>query len=158
MEMISYADWSARLFTTNRTQYILLSNTSSLYSVVMLGREITSDRLFISRALDSIHEFMSADGMSLIYKNFLAPAAASVRWCKPLSRSVTGCMNELEFMAKYCLESGERSPISLAFRLNGLLLSTVRTPASGNYATPSEAFQRLATVQRINGLNGGSDR
>lgn len=158
MQINPYADWSARIFTANRTQYILLSNTLSLYSVVMLGREITNDRLFVSRALKSIHEFLSADAMSLIYKNFPAPAATSVRCCKPLNRSVTGCMNELEFMAKYCLEWGECSPASLALRLNGLPLSTLRTPASGNYATPSEAFRRLAIEHRVNDINGSSDR
>ena len=30
-----YADWSATLFVADRTQYVLLTNTSSLYSVVM---------------------------------------------------------------------------------------------------------------------------
>ena len=30
-----YADWSAHLFTADRTQYIIVTNTQSLYSVVM---------------------------------------------------------------------------------------------------------------------------
>ena len=30
-----YADWSAHLFTVDRTQYIILSNTKSLYSTVL---------------------------------------------------------------------------------------------------------------------------
>jgi hypothetical protein len=33
-----YADWSAHLFTADRTQYIIVTNTKSLYSVVMFGR------------------------------------------------------------------------------------------------------------------------
>jgi len=32
-----YADWSAHLFAVNRTQYVILSNTKSLYSCVMYG-------------------------------------------------------------------------------------------------------------------------
>ncbi|MCL4195363.1 MAG: hypothetical protein KJZ87_26730 [Thermoguttaceae bacterium] len=36
-----YADWSAHLFTADRTQYIIISNTKSLYSVVLYGRGIT---------------------------------------------------------------------------------------------------------------------
>ncbi len=32
-----YADWSANLFVVDRTQYIILSNTASLYSCVMYG-------------------------------------------------------------------------------------------------------------------------
>lgn len=45
-----YADWSAHLFTVNRTQYIILSNTKSLYSCVMFGAGITNDSVFIERA------------------------------------------------------------------------------------------------------------
>ena len=30
-----FADWSCHLFTADRTQYIILSNTASLYSCVM---------------------------------------------------------------------------------------------------------------------------
>lgn len=67
-----YADWSARVFTANLSQYILVSHTSSLYSVVMFGRGITDDGLFIKRAVDSIRESMSYDGLELIYMNFVA--------------------------------------------------------------------------------------
>lgn len=36
-----YADWSCHLFTADRAQYILMTNTQSLYSSVMFGRGIT---------------------------------------------------------------------------------------------------------------------
>lgn len=32
-----FADWSANLFVADRTQYILVSNTKSLYSTVLFG-------------------------------------------------------------------------------------------------------------------------
>jgi hypothetical protein len=38
-----------------RVQYILLSNTRALYSVVMFGKAITYDGQFIERALSNIH-------------------------------------------------------------------------------------------------------
>ncbi|MEX0642137.1 MAG: DUF6398 domain-containing protein [Pirellulales bacterium] len=137
-----YADWSARLFTADRSQYILLSHTTSLYSVVMFGRGITHDGLFIDRALDSIREFMTDDGLGLIYMNFIAPASASIRFCKALNRSVTGSMNELVIMAKLHLESGECSPFGVGFKLNGIPLSAVAVRGN-NYATPREAFSQI---------------
>ena len=57
-----YADWSCHLFTADRTQYIILSNTKSLYSCVMYGKGITNDGVFIERALSTIREFMADDG------------------------------------------------------------------------------------------------
>jgi len=66
-----YADWSARLFTSDRTQYILLSNTPSFYATVMYGRGITDDHAFIVRALSSIREFMQDDGLEFVLALYL---------------------------------------------------------------------------------------
>jgi hypothetical protein len=140
-----YADWSARLFTADRSQYILLSHTRSLYSVVMFGRGITSDDIFINRAMENLREFMTEDGLGLIFANFVAPAGASIRFCKPLSRSVTGSMNELETMAKHVLETGEWSPFGVGFKLNETLLSAIGTRETGGYDKPRDALKRLET-------------
>ena len=54
-----FADWSAHLFTAERRQYILLANTTSLYTVVMPGRGITSVDTFVrgmQLSLDPCHE------------------------------------------------------------------------------------------------------
>ena len=138
-----YADWSARIFTANRTQYILLSNTSSLYSVVMVGLGITRNTLFIARAVDSIRELMSYDGLGESYMNFLVPATASVRFCKPLNKSVNGSMNELEATAKHHLRTGKSSLFDVGLMLNGTLLSAIGSADTGGYATPRQAFERL---------------
>jgi GNAT superfamily N-acetyltransferase len=73
-----FADWSAHLFVADRTQYILLSNTKSLYSTVMYGKGITNGGHFIERALSNIREFMEDDGQEFVYQRFIAPASASV--------------------------------------------------------------------------------
>ena len=57
-----FADWSAHLFVAGRTQYILLSNTMSLFSTVMHGKGITNEKTFIERALSSLRELMDANG------------------------------------------------------------------------------------------------
>ncbi|NLY02695.1 MAG: hypothetical protein GXY83_42115 [Rhodopirellula sp.] len=138
-----YADWSARVFTADREKYILLSHTRSLYSVVMFGHDITRDDVFIRHALDSLREFMTDDGLGLIYMNFIAPASASVRFCKALNRSITGSMNELETVARHYLDSGDWAPFDVGFKLNETLLSAIGTRETEGYATPREAFTRL---------------
>ena len=45
-----FADWSANLFDVGRSQYVLITNTISLYSVVMPGRGLRNNRLFLERA------------------------------------------------------------------------------------------------------------
>jgi len=61
-----WGDWSARLFTADRTQYIMVTHTRSLYSVVMFGRGVTNDASFIRHALSNIREIMEADGLGLV--------------------------------------------------------------------------------------------
>lgn len=70
-----YADWSCQLFTVDRTQYIIVSNTKSLYSCVLYGKGITNDCVFIERVLSSLREFMTDDGQSFIYQKFVAPSS-----------------------------------------------------------------------------------
>ena len=89
-----YADWSCHLFTADRTQYIIMSNTASLYSCVMYGKGITSDGIFIDRALGTIRDFLNDAGQQFVYRKFIAPSSETVHFAKALNRSVTGSMND----------------------------------------------------------------
>jgi len=139
-----YADWSAHLFRADRTQYIIVSNTKSLYSVVMYGKGITDYSDFIDRALSSLREFMEADGQAFVYQRFIAPTGRSVRFAKALNRSVTGSMNELVKFAKFLLEEGELAPFDIGFKLNDFLLSALAPSKKDGYGKPNEAFKALA--------------
>jgi hypothetical protein len=143
-----YADWSAHLFTVGRTQYILLSNTKSLYSTVLYGKGITHDGQFIDHALSSIRELMEGDGQSFVYHRFIAPASGTVRFAKALNRSVTGSMNELVATATLWLADGDLSPYDVGFRINDLLLSSLAGPRDG-YGKPREAFKALIASHSV---------
>ena len=143
-----YADWSCHLFTADRTQYIIVSNTQSLYSCVLYGKGITNDSVFIERVLSSLREFMEDDGQSFSYQKFVAPASGTVRFATALNRSVTGSMNDLIGHAIAWLEAGDVAPHDLGFRLNDILLSALATSKSDGYGQPNEAFKLLANVYR----------
>ncbi|MAX37679.1 MAG: hypothetical protein CME33_14065 [Gimesia sp.] len=62
-----FADWSCHIFPANRRQYILLSNTKSLYSCVMPAKGVTNQKQFAENALDCIRDFlptMPSNGLS----------------------------------------------------------------------------------------------
>ncbi|MCH7727948.1 MAG: hypothetical protein IH991_15950, partial [Planctomycetes bacterium] len=139
-----YADWSCHLFTPDRTQYIIMSNTKSLYSCVMSGRGITNARKFIERAVSTIHEFMEDDEQAFVYQRFIAPSTGTVRFSKSSNRTVTGSMNELINHAMMWLEEGEISPHDVGFKLNDILLSALATEESPGYGKPNEALKLLA--------------
>jgi hypothetical protein len=137
-------DWSAHLFVTDRTQYILVSNTRSLYSVVMYGQGVTNDDLFIKRALDNLRDCLNADGQSSVYERFIAPSSGLVRFAKASDRAVTGSMNELIASAKALLVMDELSPFDVGPRLNDILLSSIAKMGE-KYGKPREAFKSLVS-------------
>jgi hypothetical protein len=98
-----YADWSCNLFTADRTQYIIVSNTKSLYSAVMYGKGVTDVSQFVRRVLITIQEFTDEDGLLSVYQRFIAPSSGTVAFAKAWNRSVTGSMNDLIQFAKHRL-------------------------------------------------------
>ena len=136
-----FADWSGHLFTADRTQYLILTNTPSLYSVVMFGKGISDDSRFIDRALECIWEFMLFDGQEFIYRRLVVPASASVRFSSALNRSVIGSVNDMVKIAQLLLDEDELSPFDVSFRLNDMPMSCLE------YAKPREAFKALQIEQ-----------
>ena len=63
-----YADWSAHLFTAERTQYIILTNTPSLYSAVVYGRGIATASQFLTL------------GCQMAYHPGFSPQKEANRW------------------------------------------------------------------------------
>ncbi len=133
-----FADWSANLFTVDRTQYVLITNTISLYSMVMIGRGLKNDRVFLQRARDSMSEVIRSAGYESVFEKFIVPSMDSVRFSKALNRSVTGSMNDFIFQAKYELIEPELSLNEISFRLNESPMSYL------DYGMPKNVFQELA--------------
>ena len=134
-----FADWSANLFTVGRTQYVLVTNTISLYSMVMFGRGLRNDRLFLERARDSMSDVLRSAGHGSIFEKYIVPSMDDVRFSKALNRSVTGSMNDFIFQAKYELIEPELSLNEISFRLNESPMSYL------DYGLPKDVFQELAS-------------
>jgi hypothetical protein len=132
------ADWSAHLFTTRRVQYILVSNTASLYSMVLFGTGITESGRLIERVTWVIREVMEHDGLGRAYEEYVVPETGQFVFAKALNRSVTGSMNDLVFQAKVCLDA-DVSPYDVSFLLNELPMSYLK------YRKPLEAVRLLVS-------------
>ena len=142
-----FADWSAHLFTADRTQYIIVTNSKSLYSTVLYAKGITTDNRFIARALDSIREFMEGDGLAFMYQQFIAPSGGLVQFAKTLNRSVTGSLNDLIYHATVWLTEGEMSPFDVGFKLNEIPFSSLAAAWPNSHGKPREAFKALRSEE-----------
>ena len=143
MDAAPIADWTSHLFFSDRTPYILASNTYALYSVVLYAKGITNDSVFISGVMAALREFMEADGLAFAYDRFIMPRSDLIRFASTFSRSVTGSMNELIAFARVLLADEETSPFDLGFRLNDVLLSASTTDEARDYGKPRDAFRAL---------------
>ncbi len=137
LEINPFADWSAHLFTAGRTQYIILTNTPSLYTLVIFGRGIANDSQFLDAALAQLRERLPPDGHEVVFKKFVAPASREVRFSKALNRGVTGSMNDMISCAKFHLVQREMSPVETAASLNDMPMSYL------DHKSPKEAFKGL---------------
>ncbi|MFH0795020.1 MAG: hypothetical protein V2A74_13420 [bacterium] len=133
-----FADWTAHLFTAERVQYILITNTASLYSMVTYGAGITSDSSFLARMTSCMGEFIRDDGHEAIFERHISPSTAQIFLSKTLNRAVTGSMNDLAFNAKTLIIERQISPYDVSFLLNQILMSYLK------YKVPREAFESLA--------------
>ena len=131
-----FADWSAHLFTVERRQYILVTNTPTLYSVVMPGRGVTSDKTFLRRLRIELRGFLQIEGFEHVFRKLVEPGLDSVSFSKALNRSISGSMNELVFGAK-CFMTGSEMPL---FEVSVLLNET---PMSCLDCRQREAFRSL---------------
>lgn len=146
-----FADWSAHLFTAERIQYILVTNTASLFSFVMYGRGISDSGLFLKQTISMMSEFLDHNGLGSIFEESIASTTRQVTFSKALNRSVTGSMNELVYMAKLNLIERGMSPHDLSFMLNDTIVSL-----PGGYDYPQRAFPKL--VGEINAATSPTEQ
>jgi hypothetical protein len=133
-------DWSAHLFVVDRRQFVIVTNTVSLYSVLFPCRGIGNGQQFVEQALASLQEFMEFDGQGIVYGRFIAAAKDSIQFSRALNRSVTGSMNELIFHERDWLTQGGLSPHETAKMLNDIPFSSLE------YGKPKETFRAMANA------------
>jgi len=129
-------DWHAHLFTVPRKQYILATNTASLYSLVIPGRGITTERPFIQALGAGLQAFLVGQGHPPhAAAALLAPDGEAI-FTKITDRRILGSMNDLIFQAKFMFEE-QQTPWDVSRNLNETPMSYLK------YRAPRDAFQAL---------------
>ena len=132
-----YLNWYAHLFTANRVQYILTTEAKSLLTLVMYGRGISDDGIYIKYLLSEMREYLADTGNRLIFERIIAPKTGKITLSKTKSKSVLGSMNDMVKISKIYLEREEMSPWDLSERVNRIPFKAI------GYKRPKEAFNNL---------------
>lgn len=136
-----YIYWSANLFCVGRTQYILVTNTASLFSFIIYGRGITDNDCFIKTFLFSLEEFLKSTGNKEIFEKYIEPHTLRIMFAKSLNKAVTGSMNDFIYAAKCDMDVFNLSPHEISLRL----IETPKTLLKYNF--PKEVFQTMKTAK-----------
>jgi len=141
-----FLDWSAQAFAVERAEYVLVSNTRSLFSMVLADVVFADTARFTERVLGVIRAALEGAGHGATDRP-TAPAVEPVRLAKSLDRSVTGSMNELIAHATALLADGDSSVTAVGVRLNDVLLSALARGGSVAYGKPQDAFAELVATR-----------
>lgn len=136
-----FIDWTAHLFTAERAQYIIVTNTASLYSLIMHGRGITNDNELIQGTLEFMQEYMVDDGCEFLYLRLIDPHSGIVSFAKATNRHVIGSMNELILEARFYMTERRLSPYETSQHINETPMSYL------DYNSPNEAFRLLKVTE-----------
>jgi hypothetical protein len=134
-----YLDWHAHLFTCNRAQYIMVTNSTSLFSVFMHGAGITDVCEFIDRLNDTLKDVLHGIGADPIFQKIIVQGMKEVRFAKAQDRRVIGSMNDNISFAKYVLGNEGASPYDLSLRMKDYIHLSLGS------VYPVEAFLRMKT-------------
>jgi hypothetical protein len=113
-----FLDWHAHVFICNRTQYIMVTNTLSLFSVFMFGAGITHGNKFIEQMGEMLKVILHNIGANLIYQRIIIPNMKNACFAKVCDKKIIGSMNDNIRLAKYVLEADGPHLENLAYRVN----------------------------------------
>lgn len=120
-----FLDWTGHLFYANRVNYIILTNSHSLYTVLFVGRGISTEKEFIENALRSMRDYMVIDKTGSIFNLYIKPHAGHYTFGKANDKHVLGSMNDLIFQAKVDLISLRLPLLVVNQRLNETPMSYI---------------------------------
>ncbi len=138
-----FLDWTANLFSVEHTQYIIITNTLSLYNILMYGRGITNENEFTKNALNSMREYMTNDGCEFIYRRLIEPYTSQISFSKVTNKNVLGSMNDLIYGAKFFISERHLSLFETSLIINDTPMKYI------GYRNPSEAFREIKTLENI---------
>lgn len=137
-----YLDWSAHTFIGARYRYLIVTNSASLFSIVVPQAGVTSADAFIRTVGAALERYLEGCGRRSIFTKHIAPHLGEVVFARFTDRGVMGSMNDYVYTARdYLLPRGV-SPVEIADQLNETPMFYLEKV--GRSVFPDQAFDSLA--------------
>jgi len=127
--------WHGNIFMIGRKKCLLVTHNESLYSIFLYGITKKDIKTLPQRLKKQLTELLRRDEFTLSQIVKMSGTMDSVTYTKTSDRSVTGNMNDMIHMLKYCNMTEDE--LSLSARIN-------RTPyARGEFHFPYKILKQL---------------
>jgi hypothetical protein len=130
-------DWTGHLFVAGRGQYIIVTNSVTLYSVVIPGGECRTAGTFVGAFTEELGGVLNRDGLGLLSSGVIPDLSKNLIFCRASDRRALGSINDFVFGAKvYIIEAGLPLP-EVSRRLNQTPMKLIK------YGVPCDEMSRL---------------
>ncbi|MDW7761623.1 MAG: hypothetical protein SCM96_13445 [Acidobacteriota bacterium] len=132
-----FLDWSGQVFRANRVEYIIVTNTASLFSLLFIGRGVTTPEKYEEALVREFGGYLARCDEISVYSKYLASYKKNATYSKALNQSVTGSINDLIFSARFALELRGMTTWEASDYINEMPMSFLKMKS------PETAFQTL---------------
>ena len=114
----THCDWCVRPFGVGRIQYLIFTNTASLFSFITRKKGVTNAKTLFDAFATVLEDYLRATERGGIFGQMIAPAIGECAFTRCRDRSVIGSMNDLVFQSTCLIELADRHPFKLFDDLN----------------------------------------
>lgn len=129
--------WYANVFTFDRRQYLLFSESTTLVSILLPGRGITTPEACFETFHREILLYFDYRGWGLVTRRFIQSDGKKVSFRKTTNRRVLGSMIDLKWQAQWTMEQRSSSMIEVNDEMNRNPMSYLKMDS------PEERIKKL---------------
>lgn len=90
-----YSDWTCRTFSVDEQSLMLITNTTSLYSILVPANGLENWEQFLNGFSFVLEKYIVWDGLEEIFTKYINPELDQIQLSKSLNRTITGSMSDM---------------------------------------------------------------
>lgn len=122
---------------SGRRQFIIVTNSATLYSVVMPGGSCRSAGTFVGAFAEELGGVLDRDGLGSLSSCVISDLSKNLVFCRASDRRVLGSINDFVFGAKVYINEADLPLPEVSHRLNQTPMRLVK------YSVPADEMRKL---------------
>lgn len=113
-----FDEWYINVFHCNRYKYFLITNSATLFTVILHGGGIKDENDLQDRMFSVIRDQMNDIKCEPVFEKRISPNISGAALSSTNSRALVGSINDMIYNAKFYLDQHEMSPFEAGKAIN----------------------------------------